>query len=264
MGTKNNSSSIKAHKPPVLFARRRSTLESFSKHHFMKLRQHFHALVFDRMKVFQNYFLSTARKKVNKKKKKERKKNWTLRWQGGKIITLKTLRTNDLILVLSICNYCARKNKYFFLCWSTELPSFICSSTSRHSWVLEQTRPLFVRQQFHAFVFDRMKVFQNYFLSSARKKENKTKQNKKKKKKKKETKREKKNWTLRWQGGKIIIITLKTLRKNDLILVLTICNYCVRTNNTSSSAEAQNLPVLFARRRRDTLEYWRKKPGPFL
>ena len=77
----------------------------------MKLRQHFHALVFDRMKVFQNYFLSSARKKVNKKKnkKKERKKNWTLRGQGGKIITLKTLRTNDLILVLSICNYCARK-----------------------------------------------------------------------------------------------------------------------------------------------------------
>ena len=109
-----------------------------------------------------------------------------------------------------------------------------------------------------------MKVFQNYFLSSARKKENKTKQNKKKKEKKKETKREKRNWTLRWQGGTIIIITLKTLRTNDLILVLTICNYCVRTNNTSSSAEAQNLPVLFARRRRGTLEYWRKKPGPFL
>ena len=109
VGTKTNSSSIKAHKPPVLFARRRSTLESFSKHHFMKLRQHFHALVYDRMKVFQNYFLSSARKKVNKKKRKERKKNWTFRWQGGKIVTLKTLRTNDLILVLSICNYCARK-----------------------------------------------------------------------------------------------------------------------------------------------------------
>ena len=71
--TKTNSSSIEAHKPPVLFARRRSTLESFSKHHFMKLRQHFHALVYDRMKVFQNYFLSSARKKVNKKKKEKKK-----------------------------------------------------------------------------------------------------------------------------------------------------------------------------------------------
>ena len=72
VGTKNNFSSIKVHKPPVLFARRRSTLVSFSKHHFIKLRQHFHALVFDRMKVFQNYFLSSARKKVNKKKIKNK------------------------------------------------------------------------------------------------------------------------------------------------------------------------------------------------
>lgn len=111
MGTKNNSSSIKAHKPPVLFAGRRGTLECFSKHLFMKLRQHFHALVFDRMIVFQNYFLSSARKEVNNKnKKKKKKKDWTLRWQGGKIITLKTLRKNDLILVLSVCNYCVRTN----------------------------------------------------------------------------------------------------------------------------------------------------------
>ena len=103
-------------------------------------------------------------------------------------------------------------------------------------------------------------------ISSVLRGKRKTKQNKTKNKttkKKKEKKREKKNWTLWWQGGKVIIITLKTLRTNDLILVLTICNYCVRTNNTSSSAEAQNLPVLFARRRRGTLEYWRKKPALF-
>ena len=59
-----------------------------------------------------------------------------------------------------------------------------------------------------------MKVFQNYFLCSARKKENKTKQNKKQNQanKKKEKKREKKNWTLWWQGGKVIIITPKNTK----------------------------------------------------
>ena len=53
----------------------------------MKLRQHFHALVFDRMKVFQNYFLSSARKKVNKKKTKKKKEK-KIGLLGGKGVKL--------------------------------------------------------------------------------------------------------------------------------------------------------------------------------